>query len=101
MRGQAEEGSMTKARRSPRRRREMSPVHPDAAAIDIGATLHVAAVNPDRDPEPVRSFGTFTGGCCQVVEPWLTVSHSVRFGSSRRYSGDLAPGAESPTTSRA
>ena len=38
-----------------------APVHPDAAAIDIGATLHVAAVNPDRDPEPVRSFGTFTG----------------------------------------
>jgi len=39
----------------------MSPVHANAAAIDIGATLHVAAVGPDRDPEPVRSFGTFTG----------------------------------------
>ena len=50
---------MSKAKRSSRKR-AMSPVHPHAAAIDIGATLHVAAVGPDRDPEPVRSFGTFT-----------------------------------------
>ena len=42
------------------RRRELSPVHPDAAAIDIGATMHVAAVSPERDPEPVRTFGTVT-----------------------------------------
>ena len=42
-----------------RRGREMSPVHAHAAAIDIGAILHVAAVGPDRDPEPVRSFATF------------------------------------------
>ncbi len=44
----------------PARGREMSPVHANAAAIDIGATMHVAAVGPDRDAEPVRSFGTFT-----------------------------------------
>src|SRR5258707_14358805 len=44
-----------------REQRSMLPVHPDAAAIDIGATVHVAAVGPARDPEPVRSFGTFTG----------------------------------------
>jgi transposase len=50
---------MPKAKQS-RRGREMSPVHANAAAIDIGATLHVAAVGPDRDTEPVRSFGTFT-----------------------------------------
>ena len=36
------------------------PVHPAAAAIDIGAALHVAAVGPDRDKEPVRTFQTFT-----------------------------------------
>ena len=36
------------------------PVHPAAAAIDIGATMHVAAVGPDRDKEPVRTFRTFT-----------------------------------------
>src|SRR5687768_9535666 len=40
--------------------RDMSPVHPNAAAIDIGAKMHVAAVGPDRDPEPVRTFNTFT-----------------------------------------
>jgi transposase len=39
----------------------LSPVHSAAAAIDIGATMHVAAVGPDRDKEPVRTFRTFTG----------------------------------------
>src|SRR4051794_12549659 len=37
-----------------------SPCGPHAAAVDIGATLHVAAVRPGCDPEPVRTFGTFT-----------------------------------------
>ncbi len=50
---------MSQAKRS-RRREDLSPVHPAAAAIDIGATMHVAAVGPDRDPEPVRTFQTFT-----------------------------------------
>jgi hypothetical protein len=40
--------------------RDLSPVHPAAAAIDIGATIHVAAVGVDRDEEPVRTFQTFT-----------------------------------------
>jgi transposase len=40
--------------------RNLSPVHPAAAAIDIGATMHVAAVRPDRDEQPVRTFRTFT-----------------------------------------
>ena len=44
----------------PRREREMSPIHAGAAAIDIGATMHMAAVGSNRDPQPVRSFGTFT-----------------------------------------
>ena len=48
----------------PRSRREMPAVHPDAAAIDVGATMHVVAVPPDRDPEPVRTFGTFTSSTC-------------------------------------
>ena len=38
----------------------MVMVHPNAAAIDIGATMHMAAVGADRSSEPVRSFGTFT-----------------------------------------
>src|SRR3981189_3204646 len=40
--------------------RTMPVVHPNAAAIDIGATMHMAAVRADRAPEPVRSFDTFT-----------------------------------------
>jgi transposase len=40
--------------------RDMPRVHPRAAAIDSGAKIHVAAVGPDRDPEPVRTFNTFT-----------------------------------------
>ena len=43
-----------------RRREDLSPIHPAAAAIDIGATMHVAAVGPDRDQGPVRTFQTFT-----------------------------------------
>jgi hypothetical protein len=35
----------------------MPMVHPNAAAIDVGATMHMAAVRADRTPEPVRSFG--------------------------------------------
>ena len=38
----------------------MTMIHQNAAAIDIGATMHMAAVGPDRSSEPVRSFGTFT-----------------------------------------
>ena len=49
---------MTRAKRS-RPSRNISPTHPNAAAIDIGAKLHVVAVPPDRDAQPVRSFGTF------------------------------------------
>jgi hypothetical protein len=48
----------------------LSAVHPDAAAIDIGATLHVAAVASGRDAEPVRSFGTFTGDLHRLAD-WL------------------------------
>jgi transposase len=58
---------MGKAKR-PGRRREFSLVHPNAAAIDIGATMHMAAVGPDCDPEPVRSFGTFTGDLHRLAD---------------------------------
>jgi len=51
-----------------RRKRDISPTHPNAAAIDVGATLHVAAVGPDQDPEPVRSFGTFTGDLHRLAD---------------------------------
>ena len=41
-------------------RRAMPMVHANAAAIDVGATMHMAAVGAECTPEPVRSFGTFT-----------------------------------------
>jgi len=40
---------------------DLPMVMPGAAAIDIGSTMHMAAVNPDADDRPVRVFGTFTG----------------------------------------
>jgi transposase len=54
-----------------RAQRELSPVHPAAAAIDIGATMHVAAVGPERDPEPVRTFHTFTDDLYQLAD-WFS-----------------------------
>src|ERR1700691_2781439 len=50
---------MVQTKRS-RKSRDFSTVNPAAAAIDIGATIHVAAVGPERDNEPVRTFRTFT-----------------------------------------
>ena len=39
---------------------DLKMVNPCAAAIDIGSTMHMAAVNPDSTDLPVRAFGTFT-----------------------------------------
>lgn len=39
---------------------ELKMVNPRAAAIDIGSTMHMAAVNPAACDLPVRAFGTFT-----------------------------------------
>jgi transposase len=64
-----QEDALAKPKRS-RAKQDISPTHPHAAAIDIGATMHVAAVGPDRDPEPVRSFGTFTGDLHRLAD-WL------------------------------
>jgi len=62
---------MTK-RRKPSNRGQMTPplVQPDAAGIDIGATEIYVAVPPDRDPEPVRSFETFTPDLIALAD-WL------------------------------
>jgi len=53
-----------------RYQRNMPTVHPDAAAIDVGATMHVVAVAPGRDPEPVRTFKTFTADLHRLAD-WL------------------------------
>ena len=39
---------------------QLKPVNLSAAAIDIGSTMHMAAVNPDSTDTPIRAFGTFT-----------------------------------------
>ena len=48
---------------APRRARTTAAlpvIEPDAAGIDLGATAIYVAVPQDRDPQPVRSFTTFT-----------------------------------------
>ena len=50
------------------RSRAMPMVHPGAAAIDIGATMHMAAVGPDCAAEPVQSFGTFTADLVRLAD---------------------------------
>jgi len=48
----------------------MQVIHPNAAGIDIGDTLHAVAVSPGRDKDPVRAFGTFTCDLLAIVV-WL------------------------------
>ena len=43
-------------------------VNPGAAAIDIGSTMQMAAVNPDGTDMPVRAFGTFTQDLHDLAE---------------------------------
>jgi transposase len=51
-------------------------VHPEAAGIDVGGSEHWAAINPDRDAEPVRRFGCFTADLREMAR-WL-VEKGVR-----------------------
>lgn len=50
---------------------EMTLVHPNAAGIDIGDSVHAVAVPAGRDVESVRTFGAFTCDLEAIVE-WLT-----------------------------
>jgi transposase len=45
-------------------------VHPHAAGIDVGNSVHYVAVRPDRDPEPVRRFECFTADLHRLAH-WL------------------------------
>lgn len=56
--------------RSTRQRDKLQVVHPNAAAIDSGSRFHVVAIPPDRDPQPVRRFDTFTGDLRRLAD-WL------------------------------
>jgi len=44
--------------------------NPHAAGIDIGEAEHWVAVPPDRSPQPVRRFGTFTADL-ETLADWL------------------------------
>jgi len=48
----------------------LSVVHPHAAGIDVGNESHFVAVPPDRDPQPVREFGSWTAALREMAE-WL------------------------------
>jgi transposase len=54
-------------------RSAMTMVHSNAAAIDVGATMHMAAIGPERSSEPVRSFGTFTSDLHRIAD-WFATS---------------------------
>lgn len=48
----------------------LDQLHPDAAGIDCGAAEHVVAVPPDRDPDSVQTFKTFTADLRRLAD-WL------------------------------
>jgi transposase len=45
-------------------------MHPNAAGIDVGNSVHYVAVRPDRDPEPVRRFACFPADLHRLAD-WL------------------------------
>jgi transposase len=61
---------MSQKQRKPNKKVALPIMNPDAAGIDIGATEIYVAVPPDRDPEPVRMFATFTQDLNALVD-WL------------------------------
>jgi hypothetical protein len=66
-------------------------MEPNAAGIDIGATEIFVAVPADRDPQPVRSFATFT---CELEKIALGLKSAVLRAlpwSPLVYSGSLIP----------
>ena len=60
----------SRGKRNRRSRPLLERVNPNAAGIDCGSTMHYVAVPPDRDPEPVRSFKTFTEDLHRLAD-WL------------------------------
>ena len=48
----------------------LTVVHPDAAGIDAGSRSHFVAVPGDRDPQPVREFGSWTADLKRMGQ-WL------------------------------
>ncbi len=55
-------------RRTKRSSRGMTVVHPNAAGVDIGSRIHVAAVGSKGTDEPVRTFKTFTNDLQRLAD---------------------------------
>jgi transposase len=58
------------AKRSRRTQPLLERINPNAAGIDCGSAMHYVAVPPNRDPEPVRCFKTFTADLHGLAD-WL------------------------------
>jgi transposase len=52
----------------------LPPLHLHAAGIDVGSAEHYVAVPPDRSPEPVRRFASFTADLHALAD-WLPACH--------------------------
>ena len=61
---------MSRKRMSNNKKVALPMLNPDAAGVDIGATEIYVAVPPDRDPEPVRMFASFTEDLNALAD-WL------------------------------
>src|ERR1700686_5767423 len=74
------------AKRSKKRCDQLPILHPDAAGIDVGASELFVAVSADRDPQPIRSFPTFTRDLNALAD-WLEQCgiHSVAMESTSVY----------------
>lgn len=57
-------------RKKPARQVALRKLRADAAGIDVGATEIYVAVGPERDPEPVRRFASFTSDL-ERMAAWL------------------------------
>jgi len=49
---------------------EVPKIRPDTAGIDISPEVIYVAVDPQRDPKPVRAYGSFTGELYRIAN-WL------------------------------
>ncbi len=61
---------MAKRKRKTDPTKGLPPLNVNAAGIDVGSAEHHVAVPPDRDPEPVRTFGSFTADLYRMAR-WL------------------------------
>jgi len=77
---------MAKHGKNYRRCEQLPILHPNAAGIDVGASELFVAVSADRDPQPVRSFPTFTRDPHALAD-WLEQCgiHSVAMESTSVY----------------